>query len=189
MEVEREPNETEENLDQAVQVRSLQEGPSAALQLPAQSTLAPASADDPLAVGEDFWGQMDDEDHIQPFAPSDNTTDRALSGLRLVLQDPAARFKSDKQRDLVNAVLEGVHTLAVLPTGSGKSMAFEIPPAVEGRLTLVVVPYRALALQVVDNGKRRGIPIERWTLSSVRNTSARLVVVAVETIVTLAFRE
>jgi hypothetical protein len=115
----------------------------------------------------------------------------ALEGLRKLLQDPSADFKSEAQEQLVNAVLDGRHTLAILPTGGGKSMAFEIPPVVQGRLTLVVVPYRLIIAQVVEDARRRGIKAERWVAGTARDTSrTRLVVVAVETILNnTAFRE
>jgi superfamily II DNA helicase RecQ len=108
----------------------------------------------------------------------------ALKGLRIVLGDEEAEFKTKEQEDLVTAVLEGVHTVAILPTGGGKSMAFEIPPVLKGALTIVVLPFRAIITQVIRTAARRGLTIERWRLSTTRDISrTRLIMVAVETAV------
>ena len=48
------------------------------------------------------------------------------------------------QAEVVAAVLAGGPVLAVMPTGSGKSMCYQLPALVEGGLTLVVSPLIAL---------------------------------------------
>jgi superfamily II DNA or RNA helicase len=56
-------------------------------------------------------------------------------------------FKSDSQELAVWRSLDGVNTLAVLPTGAGKSLSFQLPAfctAGTGQLTLVISPLRAL---------------------------------------------
>lgn len=61
-------------------------------------------------------------------------------------------------------MLAGRDTLAVLPTGGGKSVCFQVPALVLGGLTLVVSPLVALMQDQVGALKRRGIPAE--TLNS-----------------------
>jgi ATP-dependent DNA helicase RecQ len=56
-------------------------------------------------------------------------------------------FKSDSQELAVWRALDGKDTLAVLPTGAGKSLSFQLPAfctAGTGQLTLVISPLRAL---------------------------------------------
>ena len=48
------------------------------------------------------------------------------------------------QEEVVSTLIEGDHALAVMPTGSGKSLCFQIPALVRGGLTIVVSPLIAL---------------------------------------------
>ena len=48
------------------------------------------------------------------------------------------------QQDIIAAVLSGRDVLAVMPTGRGKSLCFQLPALVRGGLTLVVSPLIAL---------------------------------------------
>jgi ATP-dependent DNA helicase RecQ len=48
------------------------------------------------------------------------------------------------QRDVVAAVLAGNDVLAVLPTGAGKSVCFQVPALALGGLTVVVSPLVSL---------------------------------------------
>jgi ATP-dependent DNA helicase RecQ len=59
------------------------------------------------------------------------------------------------QRRVVQSVLAGRDTLAVLPTGGGKSICFQIPALVLGGFTLVVSPLISLMRdQVAACGRR-----------------------------------
>ena len=62
------------------------------------------------------------------------------------------------QRRVVQSVLAGRDTLAVLPTGGGKSICFQIPALVMGGLTVVVSPLLALMQDQVGALIRRGLP-------------------------------
>jgi len=48
------------------------------------------------------------------------------------------------QADVMDALLGGRHVLAVMPTGAGKSLCYQVPALVMGGLTLVVSPLVAL---------------------------------------------
>jgi ATP-dependent DNA helicase RecQ len=62
------------------------------------------------------------------------------------------------QRPVVAAVLAGRDVLAVLPTGGGKSVCFQIPAMTLGGLTVVVTPLVALMDDQVAAACARGIP-------------------------------
>ena len=61
------------------------------------------------------------------------------------------------QQALVDTVLEGRDLLAVMPTGSGKSLGFQLPAVLLPGLTLVVSPLISLMKDQVDELNRRGI--------------------------------
>ncbi|MEP7236923.1 MAG: ATP-dependent DNA helicase RecQ [Ferruginibacter sp.] len=62
------------------------------------------------------------------------------------------------QEDIINAVLEGSDTLALLPTGGGKSVCFQVPAMAKDGLCLVVSPLIALMKDQVESLKKKGIP-------------------------------
>jgi ATP-dependent DNA helicase RecQ len=61
------------------------------------------------------------------------------------------------QEDLVRAVVEGHDVLAVMPTGSGKSLGFQLPAVLLPGTTLVVSPLISLMKDQVDELNKRGI--------------------------------
>jgi ATP-dependent DNA helicase RecQ len=62
------------------------------------------------------------------------------------------------QRPVIASVLAARDTLAVLPTGGGKSVCFQVPALVHGGLTLVVSPLIALMQDQVAAARARGMP-------------------------------
>src|SRR5580704_15470581 len=48
------------------------------------------------------------------------------------------------QETVIDALLEGRHVLTVMPTGSGKSLCFQVPALILGGLTIAVSPLIAL---------------------------------------------
>jgi ATP-dependent DNA helicase RecQ len=61
------------------------------------------------------------------------------------------------QVPIVDAVLQGADVLAVMPTGSGKSLCFQLPALALPGLTLVVSPLISLMKDQVDELVRKGI--------------------------------
>jgi ATP-dependent DNA helicase RecQ len=64
------------------------------------------------------------------------------------------------QEDIINSVLAGRDTLALLPTGGGKSLCFQVPGMILEGVTLVVTPLIALMKDQVENLRQRGISAE-----------------------------
>jgi ATP-dependent DNA helicase RecQ len=61
------------------------------------------------------------------------------------------------QREVIEHLLQGRHTLAILPTGSGKSLCYQLTAQMLSGLTLVVSPLIALMQDQVEGLVRRGI--------------------------------
>ena len=62
------------------------------------------------------------------------------------------------QEQIVTAVLGGRDVLAVMPTGSGKSLGYQLPAVMLAGTTIVVSPLISLMKDQVDELNRRGIP-------------------------------
>ena len=99
-------------------------------------------------------------------------------------------FRSGQQQ-VVAAVLSGRDVLAVMPTGSGKSLGYQLPAVILPGTTLVVSPLISLMKDQVDELNRRGIPSgalhsmlssdgRRAVLDAARSGRLRLLYVAPE---------
>lgn len=62
-----------------------------------------------------------------------------------------------KQREIIESALSGKDTLAILPTGGGKSICFQLPTLAKGGISIVVTPLISLMKDQVQNLKSRGI--------------------------------
>jgi len=62
------------------------------------------------------------------------------------------------QREIMETALKGKDALAVLPTGAGKSLCYQLPALQRGGLTLVVSPLIALMKDQVDSLLAAGVP-------------------------------
>lgn len=62
-----------------------------------------------------------------------------------------------KQEEIVRTAMEGRDVLAILPTGGGKSVCFQVPALARNGIAVVVTPLIALMKDQVQNLKARGI--------------------------------
>ena len=133
-------------------------------------------------------------EHAVQSSPMDETTlDRAL-GTHFGL----TAFRTG-QREAVTAVLEGRDLVAVMPTGAGKSLCFQLPALLLEGVSVVVSPLIALMKDQVDVLRGRGIaaaaihslmpPTERAEAErDLAGGRLRLLYVAPERLASTAFR-
>src|SRR3954465_6641721 len=92
------------------------------------------------------------------------------------------------QLPVLRSIFAGKDTLAILPTGGGKSICFQIPAMVLGGLSIVVSPLISLMQDQVEAARARGIPAgclnsslgveeQRQVRSSIKDGSVRLLYV------------
>ncbi len=65
-------------------------------------------------------------------------------------------FRGEQQR-VVASVLEGRDTLALMPTGGGKSVCYQVPALMKGGTCLVISPLIALMEDQVEGARARGL--------------------------------
>lgn len=61
------------------------------------------------------------------------------------------------QKDIIQAVLNGKDTLAIMPTGGGKSICFQVPALIKDGTCLVISPLIALMMDQVQKLNKLGI--------------------------------
>ncbi|MEO8450265.1 MAG: ATP-dependent DNA helicase RecQ [Gemmatimonadota bacterium] len=99
-----------------------------------------------------------------------------LTDARLLLERHFgySEFRAPQER-VVQSVLGGRDTLAVLPTGAGKSVCFQVPALTLPGATVVISPLIALMQDQVAGAQRRGIAAESLhSLQSPRHQAAIL---------------
>ncbi|MCL6429317.1 MAG: ATP-dependent DNA helicase [Anaerolineae bacterium] len=83
----------------------------------------------------------------------------STEGLTRILREHfhLTRFRPGQLQALQH-ILEGRHTLLVMPTGSGKSLCYQLPALLDDGQVLVISPLIALMQDQVRALQRRGIP-------------------------------
>lgn len=95
------------------------------------------------------------------------------------------------QREVIATILSGKDAMVVMPTGSGKSLCYQLPAMMMEGATLVVSPLIALMKDQVDALRARGLPAtfinssiseaeQRARIESVRRGEYKLIYVAPE---------
>ena len=146
------------------------------------------------ASANDFLSTDDDGDlyMVPPAQPHEPTTvDIPLQLLKRLFPHPNdIDFKSPQQRQIVEEALARQRNfLGILPTGGGKSLAFLLPVLHEEEgVTVVVIPNRSLLNDMLDRCQKLKVPVCRWTATHNGIWAEKLVLLAVESIVSSSFR-
>jgi len=104
-------------------------------------------------------------DHLTPALPANSEPHRILSDVF-----GYSEFRPG-QEEVIATILEGTSVLTVMPTGSGKSLCFQIPALTKGGLTIVVSPLVALMEDQVAALKLDGVAAETINSSRDRETN------------------
>jgi len=105
-----------------------------------------------------------------------------------------------QQKEIIESVLAKKDTLAVLSTGGGKSICYQIPALIFSGISIVVSPLISLMKNQVDELNEVGVSAilinssisqeERWgNLQKIKNGDTKIVYVAPETLLTGRFQE
>ena len=93
-----------------------------------------------------------------PAAPPSPALERALEKMRSVFH---IRELRPGQAEIMESVLAGRDTLAIMPTGSGKSLTYQLPALVLEGPSIVVSPLLALIEDQYIKLKAAGIAVVR----------------------------
>ncbi|MGM8362623.1 DNA helicase RecQ [Flavobacterium sp. ARAG 55.4] len=102
------------------------------------------------------------------------------------------KFRAN-QEEIISTVLNGTDTLAIMPTGGGKSICFQLPALLFPGITIVISPLIALMKDQVDSLKANGIAAcfinstqtdneQQLHIENLRNNKVKLVYIAPESL-------
>lgn len=97
------------------------------------------------------------------------------------------------QEEIINCILSGQDTLAIMPTGGGKSICFQLPALILPGITIVISPLIALMKDQVDSLKSNGIKAcfinssqssdeQQFYIHALQNNEFKLVYIAPESL-------
>ncbi|MCP3852292.1 MAG: RecQ family ATP-dependent DNA helicase [Gammaproteobacteria bacterium] len=104
------------------------------------------------------------------------------------------------QKEVIQCVLEGQSTAAIFPTGSGKSLCYQLPALMLPHLTLVISPLLALMKDQIDFLKSHHISAasidssqtrgeSQQVMEGIRNRHIKILMISVERLKNERFRE
>ncbi len=104
------------------------------------------------------------------------------------------------QKDIITNVLKGQDTLAIMPTGGGKSLCYQIPALIFDGLTVVVSPLISLMQDQVDSLNAAGVnavflnSTVEWdnyleSMNSIRSGKTKILYVSPEGLSSMKIRE
>jgi hypothetical protein len=141
--------------------------------------------------------------HNKPLASS--TTMENSKSLELLAKlypnQKNPQFRSPEQKQMVEMALAGEQSfIGVLPTGGGKSLVFllaallnqlEVEPNSRSKFTLVIIPNKSLLVDTRRKALDMNLNVIQWTVSMGHHFSplASLILIAVETMATIKFKE
>ncbi|MGA9637392.1 DNA helicase RecQ, partial [Flavobacterium sp.] len=102
------------------------------------------------------------------------------------------KFRPNQEK-IIQSILSGQDTLAIMPTGGGKSVCFQLPALLLPGITIVISPLIALMKDQVDSLKANGIPAcyinssqssaeQQENIESIINQKIKLVYLAPESL-------
>lgn len=120
----------------------------------------------------------------------------AVDILREVFGYPAFR---GQQADVVETLIKGDSSLAIMPTGGGKSLCYQVPALARDGLCVVVSPLVSLMKDQVDALRAKGVratalktPMSAWEADeaqrAIRDGTLEIIYVAPERLTTRGFR-
>src|SRR6185295_3544798 len=83
---------------------------------------------------------------------------------------PGVAFR-DRQLDVLERVWAGKSTLVLMPTGTGKSLTYQLPILAQGKIGLIISPLVALMHQQSESLAARGV--RALTFSSLDSKEAQ----------------
>ncbi|MBL7743431.1 MAG: RecQ family ATP-dependent DNA helicase [Chitinophagaceae bacterium] len=104
------------------------------------------------------------------------------------------------QEDIIHSVLSGIDSLALMPTGGGKSLCYQVPAMGKEGMCLVISPLIALMKDQVENLRKKGITAYSifsgmsrkeviHTLETVTNSNCKFLYISPERLETSLFKE
>jgi len=103
------------------------------------------------------------------------------------------------QKEIIESILRGEDVVALMPTGGGKSLCYQLPAILSEKITIVISPLIALMKDQVDSLAARGIPATfinssldaremEQRLADLRTGKTKILYVAPERFASIEFR-